>query len=132
MVIDDGTQRVELIHFGHAHTAGDAVAWLPKHGVLFTGDACLNGPFNYTGDSDTASWIGVLTAMKQLPAKIVAPGHGEVSDLSLIDKQKRYFIELRQTIQDGIDAGKSLDEIKNSIELPFFRDWTGVDIKERT
>ena len=34
-VLDDGTQRVELIHFGHAHTAGDAVAWLPKAGILF-------------------------------------------------------------------------------------------------
>ncbi len=26
LVFDDGDQRVELIYFGHAHTAGDAVA----------------------------------------------------------------------------------------------------------
>ena len=57
----DATQRVELIHIAHGHTKGDAVAWLPKHGILFAGDSCLNGPFNYTGDSDTASWIGALT-----------------------------------------------------------------------
>lgn len=132
MVIDDGTQRVELIHFGHAHTAGDAVAWLPKQGILFTGDACVNGPFNYLGDGDSASWIAVLTEMQKLPVKIVAPGHGESSDASLIEKQKRYFVELRQTIQDAIDAGKSLDEIKRTIELPFFKEWTGVDVRERT
>ena len=30
MVFDDGEMRVELLHFGHAHTGGDAVAWLPK------------------------------------------------------------------------------------------------------
>lgn len=49
MILEDAKQRVELIHFGHGHTAGDAVAWLPKHGILFTGDSCVNGAFNYTG-----------------------------------------------------------------------------------
>ncbi|MBC8113553.1 MAG: MBL fold metallo-hydrolase, partial [Candidatus Saccharimonas sp.] len=57
MVIEDSTQRVELIHIGHGHTPGDAVAWLPKHGILFTGDSCVNGAFNYTGESSTSSWI---------------------------------------------------------------------------
>jgi len=132
LVIDDGTQRVELIHFGHAHTAGDAVAWLPKHGILFTGDAVLNGPFNYTGDSDTASWIRVLTELQKLPVKVVAPGHGEKSDKSLIATQKRYFVELRQTMQAMIDKGKTLAQIKQEISLPFYKEWTGVDVKTRT
>jgi cyclase len=131
LVIDDGTQRVELLHFGHAHTPGDAIAWLPRHGIAFTGDAIVNGPFNYTGDSNTESWIGVLTSAQQLPIKTIAPGHGELSDKSLIDKQKRYFVELRQLIQLAIDAGKSLDDIKTSIDLPFYKEWAGVDVKER-
>lgn len=132
MVIDDGTQRVELIHFGHAHTAGDAVAWLPQHGILFTGDACVNGAFNYTGDSNTESWIGVLTEMQKMPVQKIAPGHGEASDETLIATQKRYFVELREYIQRAIDAGKSLDEIKAEIDLPFYEQWTGVNVKERT
>lgn len=132
MVIDDGTQRVELIHFGHAHTAGDAVAWLPKQGILFTGDACVNGAFNYMGDSDTASWIGVLTEMQKLPVKTVAPGHGEMSDQNLLAQQKRYFVELREAIQQAIDAGKSLDEIKKSLDLPFYKEWAGVDVQKQT
>ncbi len=132
LVIDDGTQRVELLHFGHAHTAGDAVAWLPKHGILMTGDACVNGAFNYTGDSDTESWIGVLTELGKLPVKTLAPGHGEIADKSLIAKQRRYFVELRQAIQQGIDAGKSLEEIKTSIQLPWYEEWTGVPVQDRT
>jgi cyclase len=51
LIFDDGEQRVELMFLGHAHTAGDAVAWLPKHRILFTGDACVNGAFNYTGEA---------------------------------------------------------------------------------
>jgi glyoxylase-like metal-dependent hydrolase (beta-lactamase superfamily II) len=131
LVIDDGTQRVELIHFGHAHTAGDAVAWLPKHGLLFTGDACANGAFNYTGDSNTASWIRVLSEMQKLPVKNVCPGHGEMAEADLLEKQKRYFVELRQAVQALIDKGKSLDEVKAQIEIPFYKEWTGVDVKTR-
>lgn len=131
MVIEDSKQRVELIHFGHGHTPGDAVAWLPKQGILFTGDSCVNGPFNYTGESNTSSWIAVLTEMSKLPVKIICPGHGDQSDNLLIDQQRRYFVELRMAIQEGINAGKSLDDIKKSVDLPWFKTWTGVDVKER-
>ncbi len=131
LVIDDGTQRVELIYFGHAHTAGDAIAWLPKHGIAFTGDACVNGAFNYTGDANTETWIGVLTEMQKLPIKTMAPGHGEMMDKSLIAIQKRYFVELREYIQTAIDNGRTLEQIKTSIDLPFYKKWTGVDVKER-
>ena len=132
LVLDDGTQRVELLHFGHAHTAGDAFAWLPAHGILFSGDACVNGAFNYTGDGDTAGWIGVLTLAQKLPVKQVAPGHGELADGSLLATQKRYFVELREAVQRAIDAGKSLDAIKSEIEIPFYKEWTGVDVKKQT
>lgn len=132
MVFDDGDQRVELIHFGHGHTMGDAVAWLPKHGILFSGDAVVNGAFNYTGDSNTESWISVLNAISELPIKTIAPGHGEAAGKELVDQQRRYFVELRAYIRRAIDAGKSLDEIKAEIELPFYEEWTGVSVKERT
>ena len=131
LVIDDGTMRVELITFGHAHTAGDAIAWLPKQRIAFTGDCCVNGAFNYTGDSNTESWIGVLTELAKLPIRTIAPGHGETSSKSLVATQKRYFVELRQAIQKFIDDGKTLEEIKAAIDLPWYKEWTGVDVKTR-
>ena len=131
LVIDDGTMRVELITFGHAHTAGDAIAWLPKQRIAFTGDSCVNGAFNYTGDSNTASWIGVLTQLAKLPIKTIAPGHGETSSKALIATQKRYFVELRQAIQKAVDDGKTLEQIKTAIDLPWYKKWTGVDVKTR-
>lgn len=132
MVIEDSTQRVELIHIGHGHTPGDAVAWLPKHGILFTGDSCVNGAFNYTGESSTSSWIAVLTEMAKFPIKRICPGHGEMSDATLVPMQRRYFVELRQAIQEAINAKKSLDEIKQSLDLPWYKEWTGADVKMNT
>lgn len=131
LIFDDGNQRVELMFLGHAHTAGDAVAWVPKHGILFTGDACVNGAFNYTGDSNTESWISVLTAMDELGAKQVAPGHGELAGKELLATQRRYFVELRAAIRKAIDAGKTIDEIKKDIDVPSYKEWTGVDVKTR-
>lgn len=131
MVLEDSSQRVELIHIGHGHTPGDAVAWLPKHGILFTGDSCVNGAFNYTGESNTASWIAVLTEMAKMPIKTVCPGHGERSDAKLVATQRRYFVELRHAIQEAITAGKSLDDIKKSIDLPWYQEWAGVTVRER-
>jgi glyoxylase-like metal-dependent hydrolase (beta-lactamase superfamily II) len=111
---------------------GDAVAWVSAHGILFTGDACVNGAFNYTGDSNTESWITLLNTLEGLPVKVVAPGHGEFSDKELLGKQKRYLVELRTAVKALIDRKRTLDEIKQQIDVPFFREWTGVDVKTRT
>ena len=39
---------------------------------------------------------------------------------------------MRKIIGKAIKDGISLDEIKESIELPFYEKWTGVNVKERT
>src|SRR5262249_28268033 len=110
-----------------AHTPGDAVAYLPKHGILCTGDACVNGAFNYMGHSNSASWIKVLEKMKDLHPKLVCPGHGSLAGPEVIDKEKRYFTDLRDHVQKGIDAGKSPADITNSLDLPWYKEGTGVD-----
>jgi len=45
-VLDDGTQRLELIHYGHGHTSGDLVGWMPGPRILFPGDLSTNGQHN--------------------------------------------------------------------------------------
>src|SRR5262249_38662702 len=75
LVLDDGKQRVEFLFLGHAHTAGDAVAYLPRHKILCTGDACVNGAYNFMGHSDSASWVRALEKMQQLDVAMVCPGH---------------------------------------------------------
>ena len=132
LIFDDGEQQVELLFLGHGHTAGDAVAWLPKHGILFTGDACVNGAFNFTGDSNTESWVAVLGAMQELGVKSLCPGHGEMGGPELINNQRRYLSELRTTVGKMTKDGNTLDQIKQHIELPFFKEWTGVEVKTRT
>ena len=99
MIFDDGKHRVELRYFGVGHTHGDGFAWLPKERILFTGDAAVNGPFNYMGDGDSGAWIETLSKVQALGAIIVAPGHGPVGDGGVIDAQRQYFVALRAEVE---------------------------------
>jgi phosphoglycerate dehydrogenase-like enzyme/glyoxylase-like metal-dependent hydrolase (beta-lactamase superfamily II) len=126
LVLDDGTQRVEFLHFGHGHTAGDAVAYLPKHKILCTGDACVNGAYNYVGQGDSASWVRALERMQQLDVRLVCPGHGPLAGKDLLEKQKRYFLDLRREVQKGIDARMAFEDVLKNLDLPWYKEWTGV------
>jgi phosphoglycerate dehydrogenase-like enzyme/glyoxylase-like metal-dependent hydrolase (beta-lactamase superfamily II) len=127
LVLDDGKQRVEFHFLGHAHTAGDAFMYLPKHKILCTGDACVNGAFNFMGHSDSASWIRVMEKAQQFDVKLICPGHGPLAGKDLLEKQKRYFVELRQLVAKGIETGVSADAIHKNISLPWYKKWTGTD-----
>ena len=129
LVLDDGKQRVEFLFMGHAHTAGDAVAWLPKHGILCTGDACVNGAYNFMGHSDSGSWVKALEKMADLKPKMICPGHGPVAGADLIQKQKRYFVDLRDEVGKGIKQAKDLKSLQDSIKFPWYEQWTGVPVK---
>jgi glyoxylase-like metal-dependent hydrolase (beta-lactamase superfamily II) len=129
-VVDDGTQRVEFIHLGHCHTAGDAAAYLPKHKILCMGDACVNGSFNFMGHSNSASWIANLGKMQKLDIDLVCPGHGKVAGKELLGKQKRYFEDMRKEVQKGIDDKKSLEDITKDLAMDWYKEWTGKAAKE--
>lgn len=117
MIFDDGTHRVELRYFGVGHTHGDGFAWLPKEKILFTGDAAVNGPFNYMGDGDSGAWIETLGRARQLGATIVAPGHGPVGDGSVVAAQQQYFVALRAEV----DKRKGLSPERLLADVPAIR-----------
>jgi cyclase len=131
LILDDGTQRAEFLFFGHAHTPGDAFMYLPKQKVLCTGDACTNGAFNFMGHADSASWIRVLDRAQQLDVKILCPGHGPLGGKEVLQKQQRYFAELREQVKKGLAAGKEFDDILRSLNMPWHTEWTGIEASSR-
>ena len=118
MVIDDGERRVDFLHYGTAHTRGDGFVYLPKEKVLYTGDAVVNGPFNYMGDGNTESWLKVLDALSELDVEIIAPGHGPCSDKSLIALQRAYIATMREQVAKGLENGESLSAIQGAVTIP--------------
>ena len=115
LYFDDGKHRVELLHLGVAHTHGDAVAWLPKERILFAGDVCVNGPYNYVGDGDVTQWIQTLDAVKKLGPKIVCTGHGARSVATVLEDQQTFFKALREQVGAQM-ARKSPEDAKPLVE----------------
>jgi len=115
LAFDDGDHRVELRWPGIAHTRGDTLVWLPKERILFTGDVCVNGSYNYVHDSNIGEWIAALGRAKELGAEKVCPGHGPMGGPEVIADQQAYFIELKRGVQALMGAGASSLEIKAAI-----------------
>jgi len=116
LVFDDGKLRVELHHFGVAHTRGDGFAWLPAERVLFTGDACVNGPYNFMGDGDTGEWVKTLETARALKPKFVCPGHGLMGGPEILDNQIAFIRTLRTEVKKLTDAGKTSVEAKAAVD----------------
>ena len=128
-IFDDGSQRMEIRHYGHGHTTGDLVAWLPKHGILLTADVSNNGPLNLD-NSDIASWIGVLDQLAGLPVRIVVPGHGERGERGLLEMNRRFLAELLRLVGNMVEGGRSFEEVLAEIEIPFHEEWIGDAVRD--
>lgn len=109
--LDDGVRRVEFLHFGWAHTRGDGFLHLPKEHIVCTGDAVVNGPYNYTGDAHVGNWPNVVRAVQKLNAKTVLPGHGLPGGPEVLVGQAAFFVELRKAVEGEIRRGKKLEDL---------------------
>jgi len=131
-ILNDGSRKVEFHHFGWAHTRGDGFVYLPKEQVLCTGDAVVNGPYNNLMDANIANWPVVLRAVEKLKVKYVLPGHGLPGGRELIGGQALFLVELHKAVKAGIDAGKKLEDLQASINLPdAVTPWVGQALLKR-
>ena len=99
LVIELGGDRGDLIleYCGRGHTAGDIVAWLPKHKILFAGDLVEAEAALYTGDAFHMDWAaGTLDKVKSYGAEAVIGGRGAVArgrvDVDAAIEQTREFL----------------------------------------
>lgn len=72
-----GKRRVDLMHLGRAHTAGDIVAYVPDQNVMFTGDIVEYHSACYCGDGHFADWPQTLEAIRAFDLDAIAPGRGD-------------------------------------------------------
>lgn len=100
-----GGRRVELYHFGPAHTTDDVVAFVPDEGVLFCGDIVFNGGTPFVLMGSVAGTLHVLDRLRALGARTVMPGHGDVGGPELFDRTEAYLRWLQDAARSGLAAG---------------------------
>ncbi|CUH44302.1 MBL fold metallo-hydrolase [Ruegeria atlantica] len=72
-----GNRRVDLMHLGRAHTAGDIVIHVPDQNVMFTGDIVEYHSACYCGDGHFNDWGGTLDNIAAFDVDAIAPGRGD-------------------------------------------------------
>ena len=77
MTVYLGKRRVDIMHLGRAHTAGDAVIWVPDEQVMFTGDIVEYHSACYCGDGHFNDWGETLDNIGWFEPQSIAPGRGD-------------------------------------------------------
>ena len=140
-ILKDSTREVRFYFYGWAHTRGDGFVYLPKEHVLCTGDAVVNGPYNFTADGNIANWPKVIRNAQTLTTEYVLPGHGPAGGIDVLEGQARFMTELHKAVESAIKSGKRLEEVvpagtttvygnvvpaKTTLTLPAnVKNWTG-------
>ncbi len=77
MTVYLGRRRVEIMHVGRAHTAGDAIVWVPDAQVMYSGDIVEYRSACYCGDGHFSDWNGTLDVIDGFAPDAIVPGRGE-------------------------------------------------------
>ena len=72
-----GKRRVDIMQVGRAHTAGDAVIYVPDANVMFTGDIVEYHSACYCGDGHFHDWPKTLENIRDFQLDAIAPGRGD-------------------------------------------------------
>jgi cyclase len=121
-------EDVRAVHMPHGHTDGDSVIWFTKSNVVHMGDQFFNGMFPFVDVDNGGSVRGMIAnvdkVLNVLPddAKVI-PGHGALSDKAGL---RRFNDTLKATwaaVESGVNAGKSLDQLKADKVLAQWESW---------
>lgn len=111
-VFDLGGRIVEARYFGYAHEHSDISIWLPKEKILFAGDLAFQQRllpiFKIT---EIPKWLEAWEKLAKLNAKIVIPGHGDVTDMATVTKYtKDYLVYIKGSIEKVLENDGDLND----------------------
>lgn len=104
-----------------AHSAKDLYVYLPKAGVLFTGDLVFNDRLPSVRDGNINGWIAALEELESLGALTVIGGHGHRTDKNASAMTHEYLSQMRDEIRSAIGEGIGIDDTINKVSMPSYR-----------
>jgi glyoxylase-like metal-dependent hydrolase (beta-lactamase superfamily II) len=124
-----GGRVIELRYLGKSHSDNMLVAYLPDVRVAFAVDFVGHDAVGYR---DLPDWYypelyEAIQRLQAIPFETIVFGHGPVGDRSSIDRQLEYYRELRDAVQEQVEAGASKSETVERVRLPQYADWRGYD-----
>jgi cyclase len=115
-----GDVKVELHHFGRAHTSGDTVVYFPDLKVVALSDVVTTGKtgplIDYAGGGSATDWTNVLAGVLKLDFDAAIPGNGDVMTKADVQAYKTKFdtviARARELVHKGVPQDQLLAQIK--------------------
>jgi glyoxylase-like metal-dependent hydrolase (beta-lactamase superfamily II) len=138
MTLTLGGKTVELIFPGLNHSDDAVVMLFPDERVVFAteflADALVTtnprslpsacGPFDFHPLSE---WIRSYRTVEALDFDIVAPGHGVTFEKAVVTETREFFEYLVAEVTAGMQSGRPLEELKETILLERYSDWANYE-----
>ena len=124
-----GSKTFELTYLGSGHGEDLIAMVIRPENVGFIVDAVSSKRLFYRDfpNANIDDWINQVRKVQSLEFDILVGGHGPVGVKADVDDALAYLQELRAEVLKGLKAGKSVDELSNSIKMTKYRDWANYD-----
>jgi cyclase len=110
-----GGVKVELHHFGRAHTSGDTVVYFPDLKVVSVSDVVTTGKtgplIDYAGGGSATDWTNVLAGILSLDFDAAIPGNGDVLTKADVQAYKTKFDTVIARAKELVRMGVSQDQL---------------------
>lgn len=110
-------QRIDLMHFGPAHTTGDTAVIFREHNAVHLGDVFNNAGYPFIDADNGGSLSGIVDFCQAVldeidESTVVIPGHGPVSDYAGLARYVATLREIRDRMRELVDGGATLEQVK--------------------
>lgn len=109
-------ERIDLLHFGPAHTTGDTAVIFRGHNVVHLGDVFNNTGYPFIDADNGGSLNGVIEfctkVLEQIDSTyIVVPGHGPIADYRALEDYVAMLTTIRDRMAALIASGATLEQV---------------------
>jgi cyclase len=114
------SREIQIIHLP-GNTAGDAVLYLPKEKILFSGDL-LTSPIPFGADSHPAQWIESLKTLDRMDVNVIVPGHGAAQhDKAYLELMLHALQSAEDQVRAALAQGMTLEETRKFVKFDDLR-----------
>ncbi len=126
-----GGRTVDLHYFGPNDGDCMSVIHMPEERVLVAVDWHLQGYVNEPFRLHAHNYVAILNTLRrvrdELEFDFVISGHMPQSSPAQFEEDLRFNEALFDAVWEGMQAGRSVDELKEAVELPEFSHWLGYE-----
>jgi glyoxylase-like metal-dependent hydrolase (beta-lactamase superfamily II) len=122
LIFEEDGREIQVIHPGRFHTNGDTIVYLPKEKIVFAGDLYSWDSVGNLREGYLREWIDALAMLEKMDVDVIVPGHGDhLANKQDVAAYRAYITAFVAEMEKHIKAGKSLEEIQKTFDLPEYR-----------